>query len=320
MVESEEGVGSKFSLHLSLEAPADQADNDDSVLRGVELDLYTDDPYLAEVLPSYLGAAGAVTKLRSKADAEFQEEWTREELIGFVVPRGRDGSPLLTDETSPAVRSVAIYRGNGSEDIKESSLLGPLKVSVSPLRYEDLVSCVAIGANLLSVEELVRSGDRRDTPRRVAPSTEESESVGRLVLVAEDDEINREVLCEQLQVLGYACIAVENGLEALELFEKRRFALVLTDYHMPGMDGFGLTEAIRSGDSGSDVPIVMVTSNAMPGEEERCLDAGMDAYLIKPVRLDILGRIMERWLPIDDQLGVEASPGNKLDHEKPSLH
>ena len=240
--------------------------------------------------------------------------------MGFVVPRESDVLPMQGGEDSANTRSVAIYRGNGSEDVKDYSSLGPLKVSVSPLRYDDLVSSVAIGANLLSVEELVRSGDRRDTPRRVAPGVDEAESAGRLVLVAEDDEINREVLCEQLQVLGYACIAVDNGREALQLLKSRRFALLLTDYHMPWLDGFELTEAIRSGDTGTDLPIVMVTSNAMPGEEERCLDAGMDAYLIKPVRLDLLGRIMERWLPIDDQIGSESSPGGNLGHEKPSLH
>ncbi len=74
--------------------------------------------------------------------------------------------------------------------------------------------------------------------------------------------------------------------------------MLFTDYHMPGMDGFRLTAAIRAEEPpGTHFPIVAVTANALKGEEERCLTAGMDGYLTKPVRLDELGRVMARWLP-----------------------
>jgi PAS domain S-box-containing protein len=122
-----------------------------------------------------------------------------------------------------------------------------------------------------------------------------------LILLAEDNETNREVMLEQLRLLGYAADVAQDGEQALALWRNGRYALLLTDCHMPRLDGFELTEAIRRDEaSGTRAPIIAVTANAMQGEAQHCLDRGMDDYLSKPLRLTELDRMLAKWLPVVD--------------------
>jgi PAS domain S-box-containing protein len=126
-----------------------------------------------------------------------------------------------------------------------------------------------------------------------------------LILLAEDNETNREVMLEQLRLLGYAADVAHDGEHALALWNNGSYALLLTDCHMPKLDGFELTDAIRRGEAGAcRAPIIAVTANAMQGEAQHCLDRGMDDYLSKPLRLAELERMLVKWLPaIDDNPG-----------------
>ena len=120
-----------------------------------------------------------------------------------------------------------------------------------------------------------------------------------LILLAEDNETNRHVMQAQLRLLGYACDIAEDGLVAHGLWRSGRYSLLLTDCHMPVMDGFELTALIRQQEpAGTRLPIVAVTANAMLGESARCLAHGMDDYLCKPLRLDDLKLLLQRWLPL----------------------
>jgi CheY-like chemotaxis protein len=142
---------------------------------------------------------------------------------------------------------------------------------------------------------------------------------GARLLVVDDHPVNREVLVRQLKLLGLAADTAEDGSEALAAWAPGRYAAVLADLHMPGMDGFALTRQLRAAEAengGARTPIVAVTANAMRGEEERCLAAGMDAYLAKPVAIDRLRATLERWLAIGE--GAEAAaqsagPGAAID-------
>jgi PAS domain S-box-containing protein len=140
--------------------------------------------------------------------------------------------------------------------------------------------------------------------RSVSPSRSKSRP---RILVADDHPVNREVLVRQLELLGIAADTVNDGVEALEAWAAAdgRYTAVLADIHMPRMDGRELTRQIRvaegkRGASATRTPIVAVTANAMKGEDERCLAAGMDAYLAKPVNMDQLRTTLERWMPIED--------------------
>jgi len=138
--------------------------------------------------------------------------------------------------------------------------------------------------------------------RQSSPARNGSMDTGPRVLVVDDHPINREVLVRQLGLLGLAADTCADGIAALAAFSTGKYQAVLADIHMPGMDGYELARQMREDEarhSGRPTPLVAVTADAMRGEEERCLAAGMDAYLAKPVALDRLSAILERWLPVD---------------------
>ena len=120
-----------------------------------------------------------------------------------------------------------------------------------------------------------------------------------LILVADDHPVNRDVMLKQLEILGYAAVAVRDGQEALEALSRRDYGLLLSDCHMPVLDGFELTARIRADErsTGRHLPIVAITANALAGEAERCLAAGMDGYLAKPVQIAELRAVLARFLP-----------------------
>jgi two-component system, sensor histidine kinase and response regulator len=120
------------------------------------------------------------------------------------------------------------------------------------------------------------------------------------VLVAEDNAVNRKVAVRLLEKRGHAVAAVEDGRQVLAALDRESFDLILMDVQMPGMDGFEATAAIRARETtagSGHVPIVALTAHAMKGDRERCLAAGMDAYVAKPVEADELFATIERLGP-----------------------
>ena len=117
-----------------------------------------------------------------------------------------------------------------------------------------------------------------------------------LVLVAEDDEVNQRVCVEILKRLGYDTLVVGNGLQALAAFEPGRFVAVLMDCMMPELDGYTATGELRRRYPEHRVPIIAVTANSMVGDRDRCLEAGMDGYVAKPIRLEDLAAAMACWV------------------------
>jgi PAS domain S-box-containing protein len=134
------------------------------------------------------------------------------------------------------------------------------------------------------------------------------------ILVAEDNEINQQVITEQLSQLGYRCVVVGNGREALAQWKSGGFAAVLTDLQMPEMDGYELVARIRAEERGSvRMPIVALTANALKGEAERCAAAGMDHYLTKPVHSRAVGALLRQLIA-----GVTPAPRDDSGSSLPS--
>jgi len=125
------------------------------------------------------------------------------------------------------------------------------------------------------------------------------------VLLAEDNAANRKLAVAMLRELGYIADVATNGIEAVEAVRAFSYDAVLMDCRMPEMDGFRATGEIRRQEvPPSRIPIIAITANAMEGDRQKCLEAGMDDYLSKPVKLESLAAILERWIP-------SAGPGRK---------
>ncbi|HEX6812942.1 MAG TPA: response regulator [Planctomycetota bacterium] len=118
------------------------------------------------------------------------------------------------------------------------------------------------------------------------------------VLVAEDNLVNQRVIQKQLESLGYDSLIVGNGKLAVEACARERFDIVFMDCEMPEMDGLSATASIRALGVDGQVPIVALTANAMAGDRERCLAAGMDEHVTKPVRLDDIRKVLEQILTL----------------------
>ncbi|MBL0210984.1 MAG: PAS domain S-box protein [Holophagaceae bacterium] len=188
----------------------------------------------------------------------------------------------------------------------------------------DMQSALEQGTTLtLSVE--LPLGDERDivnpsapdeakaVPARPAPSTEEAEREGSLILMAEDHPTNRIVLTQQVNRAGYALEIAVDGQEAFEKWQSGRYALLLTDLHMPRMDGYQLTKAVRDLEQAHGrprTPILALTANALRGEAERCVELGMDDYLVKPVTIPLLASKLREWLP-HVKVGLAPEPPGK---------
>ena len=136
-------------------------------------------------------------------------------------------------------------------------------------------------------------------PRRL-PTIDEAERERSLVLLVDDHPTNRLVIARQLALAGYASEAAEDGEQGLEKWRSGRYALLLSDVHMPKLDGYQLARKLReeeARDGRERTPIVALTASALKGEAERCLAAGMDDYLAKPVGIPALTAMLRRWLP-----------------------
>jgi two-component system, NarL family, sensor histidine kinase EvgS len=145
-------------------------------------------------------------------------------------------------------------------------------------------------------------------PRRL-PSVTESERERSLILLVDDHPTNRVVIARQLALAGFACETAEDGEQGLERWRSGRYALVLSDIHMPKLDGYQMTDAIRAQEQREGLPrtpIVALTAAALKGDAERSLAAGMDDYLIKPVTIPVLVERLRHWLP---HLTWDSEPG-----------
>jgi CheY-like chemotaxis protein len=118
------------------------------------------------------------------------------------------------------------------------------------------------------------------------------------ILVVEDHKINQMVAKGMLKKLGYSIRLAENGFQALELLQQQEFALVLMDIQMPGMNGVETTQYIRTQLNKTELPIIALTANAMKGDEQTYLAAGMNACLTKPIQLEDLSKTLIEWLAI----------------------
>ncbi|HWH84698.1 MAG TPA: ATP-binding protein [Burkholderiaceae bacterium] len=294
------GAGSQFCVGLPFEAAEDTPADMLTSLQGLDCIVVAGPDFDAADLCAYLEHAGARVQHAGDAGAAMR---LAERLASPVVIEGAGAArPSSGEPSAPPsaplradARRLRLTRGRRSSARVDAD--GSLSLDCVPLRRAALLRAVAQAARRLP---LASSGEptppRADVAAIGAPHGERN----RLILVAEDDRISQKVILRQLRLLGHVAEIAGDGEQALRLWRDGRFALLLTDLHMPEMDGYALSAAIRRAehDTGSGrKPIVALTANALAGEAANVLAAGMDAYLTKPVALAQLRDTLERCLP-----------------------
>ena len=164
---------------------------------------------------------------------------------------------------------------------------------------------------LLGVLSSVMHPELLPRMRRIAtkPAVGVAQKARARILVAEDNPVNQRVASHMLNKLGYRCDIASNGKEAVDMLVQLPYDLVLMDCQMPEMDGYMATRSIRERETegGRRTPIIAMTANAMREDRARCLEAGMDGFIPKPIALEELETAMECWIPSESRPGAETS-------------
>jgi len=135
---------------------------------------------------------------------------------------------------------------------------------------------------------------------RALPSIDQAIAEHSLILLVDDHPTNRLVVSRQLALAGYLCETAEDGVQGIERWNTGRYSLILSDIHMPVMDGYQMAQELRRLEQSTQkprIPVVALTAAALKGESERCIAAGMDDYLMKPVSISQLVACLQKWLP-----------------------
>ena len=226
---------------------------------------------------------------------------------------------LLTDMQMPHMDGIEVARlVKANENIKKTVVM--LLTSMR-LRHDDPVLRKAGVAALLTkpikqsqLFDVISDLTSEETTTALvtkSPETFEGVKVSARILLAEDNVVNQKLAVKLLQKNGHQVVAVNNGLEACQEIAERApatYDLVLMDIQMPVMSGYDATVKIRSMPEHKDIPIIAMTAHAMAGDREKCLAAGMNDYITKPLKVEALMNVIERWrthLPTDDVKHLE---------------
>ena len=305
-VTSRLGEGSSFSITVPFEAAPEPEEVPLPDLSGIDCIVVEGPGYCVTTigpgcgmsdLMKYLEPAGARVRMAPTLD---EARTLAAACPGPVVVLRYAGAEThvepLTSGMGRAVHQVVLTWG----PTKVSSPEGVTFLNASALGRRKLLEVVA-GAVVPAVD---KHDERSAAAVSSGPEVTDSGTHGA-ILVAEDDAINRMVILKQLEVLGYTADVATNGAEALAMWRERRYALLLTDLHMPVMDGYALADTIRSEEALSSsrsagarerMPILALTANALRGEAERAKTMGMDDYLTKPLNLKDFKKALERYL------------------------
>ena len=213
-------------------------------------------------------------------------------------------------------------------DLKEShrarSLLGREFVDylIKPIEESRLLAALLKALDRQTVDAIDRAPPAEMTPSPVGLIENTSPAKGT-VLVVEDTRINQKVVLNQLKLLGYESDCVQNGQEALDRLVESDVDIVLMDCQMPVLDGYQATLALREREKslGEHTVVIGLTAYAMAGDREKCLEAGMDDYLAKPVSVERLGAVLEQWLQAsrreESAVVEDSTPSTEASEDRP---
>jgi two-component system sensor histidine kinase/response regulator len=298
-VESQAGMGSRFHFCVPLEIGAQPAPPPPNLvpLAGLRALVVDDNTAAREITAGYLGSFGfeqqavaggqaALEALRAAANAgrPFRVvllDWRLPDMDGGQLVEAVRG--LALDPAPALVLMSAHSRDELSSRTDELGLDGMLGKPFNPsMLLETIVQALGGGAI------------RAFLPPEEAPALQPGRLAGVDILVVEDNPMNQMVVRELLETASAAVTIAANGREALEQVARRSFDLILMDLQMPELGGIEAARRLRAG--GCSIPIVAMTASAMPGDQQRCLDAGMNDYLSKPIDLARMSVVLEKVL------------------------
>jgi CheY-like chemotaxis protein len=309
-VESEQGRGSTFWFTVEFEKEEDARQVAVSAqrtrIRGLRAFIVDDNATNRKILHQQMAswgmhvgsAEGGLHALEELRSAVERGEPYHVAVLDLQMP-GMDGLELAqrikTDPTLTSTRLLLLTSLGQYNMAKNTYRAGVEAVLTKPVRQAQLFNCLTTVLGLSGGSLSVSS----------TPAASSGESIGKdayerqaHVLLAEDNAANRDVTAMMLEKLGYRVDAVKNGVEAVEALSRNSYyAAVLMDVQMPEMDGYKATKEIRIDEGGGrHTPIIAMTGNAMQGDREKALEAGMNDYVSKPVGLNELREVLGRWV------------------------
>ena len=309
-LESEPGQGSTFHFTANFElaqATAEKAAADsEASLVGIPVLVVDDNPTNRRILEMTLRQWGMRPTLVSSGWAALSElRRSKEEneptpliLLDAQMPQ-LDGfttaAKIKQDPELPAATIMMLTSGGQRGDADRCRQLGISAYLSKPVRQwelrEAILRVLGLKAQRTENSRLVTRHALMETPKRLR------------VLLAEDNPVNCELTLRILSKRGHSVVVVHNGRQAMDALEAQAFDVILMDVQMPEMDGLEATAAIRGNEvvTGTHIPIVAMTAHAMTGDRERCLAAGMDAYISKPIQAEEL-------LKLTESLAIGAGP------------
>ncbi len=307
--ESEVGRGSIFSFDVNLqicEAPAPRRQANVG-LQGMRVLAVDDNAAYREILQNQLTSWGfeAVTRTRAPTLAQAMIELRRAHASGqpfriaildYVLP-GLNGMQLGAQiKADPALKETHLLMLTAMQepiDVAEIKRTGFTHCLTKPMRQSQMFDAI--------VETMLAPGAMGAEPTTKEPVTKPAAPGSRKahLLLAEDNAVNQTVASELLLEAGFTCDLANDGNEAVEAVQRKQYDVILMDCQMPGMNGFEATQKIRQLEASGSLggprhPIIALTANAVAGDRDRCLAAGMDDYISKPIDPDVMIEVIER--------------------------
>jgi len=303
---SEDGHGSEFWFNVRLGKQAERERNvaPPADIGGVHILIADNNATNREVLMSQFGAWGMRAEAAPDGPTALQALYrARDAGDPFQVAildmqmRGMDGAALAraikADETLKATRLVLMTSLGQRGDARRMEEIGFTAYLTKPARQSELFGCLSAVLADTAVAQPSQPMVTRHTIREMRRRAVR-------ILLAEDNITNQEVAVGILKKMGLRADAVANGAEAVKALGTLPYDLVLMDVQMPEMDGLEATREIRNPKSAipnHQIPIIAMTAHAMQGDRERCLEAGMNDYVTKPVSPQALAEVLDKWLP-----------------------
>lgn len=288
-VESIEKVGSNFTFAIKLKPSTTQniSRNFPQNLEGKTIFILEDSPTNSFILKSYLENWGA-NPIFFTQETEFLSHLENGNIADLLISRTNMRN-INIEKVLTRVRElefsfpILLYSSNGHKKVKHTNL-----ILTKPIKEKKLYDAIL---------ELLGLSPKTETSKEKKVDLTNKDFASLRILTAEDNSVNQKVFQKVLTSLGAKSEFVTNGLEAMEQLQKKEYDIVFMDINMPGLDGYETTKQIRKGLSkNSQTYIVAITANAFFGDEQKCFEAGMNAYVPKPISVLNVQESIESYL------------------------